>query len=585
MIGNLLICINFIIFLDVCICFQNTGIIILKPKQFIITDKYCGQGLPKYYTPIIPPNLRRSRAIKASIRSEINSNSPKAKKWSFPTSRVRIFLSALLIIIPSLLIRRKVILLDVGISVLLISLIAIINTAKISVYEWTSKLKLLQKSVLKHSTPLTKKYFFKNENAADRVTLLGVFINIILSITKFFGGLACNSAVLVADAGHSLSDLFSDFITLWAVQISRLPADDDHPYGHGKFESVGSLFLSLTLLMTGLSVGSWSYEKLVTVLQTQKITLSTLFNFKNIAASAAGSSGTSVLLKVPTWPALVLAAVSIFSKEWLFRITKRVGEVMNSQILIANAWHHRSDAFSSILSLISIAFAMILPHKFLFADAAGGILVAGMICLTGLEILFESVKQLTDTAATSDDKLLLDITKIAESVAGVIGIKQLRSRSVGSGYIIDMAIATDTKLSATAAQSIAERVRWKVMQSFPGNELMEVSVKTRTTDVLCPLLSGRQRTIEDIEKDVKNIVQEFNVTIDVRKVVVHYINTLELSVEVLITRSAYCTEEPPLELRSFAESFREKILSEVPDIVQAEIHMVLADNSLQLSSS
>ena len=103
----------------------------------------------------------------------------------------------------------------------------------------------------RHSTPMTRKFFFKNENAADRVTLLGIVINVVLSIAKFWGGLAFNSAVLISDAGHSLSDLFSDFITLWAVQVARLPADEDHPYGHGKFESVGSLFLSLTLLVTG----------------------------------------------------------------------------------------------------------------------------------------------------------------------------------------------------------------------------------------------------------------------------------------------------------------------------------------------
>ena len=128
------------------------------------------------------------------------------------------------------------------------------------------KVASLQSSLVKHSTPLTRKFFFKNENAADRVTLLGIFVNIILSISKFWGGIVFNSAVLVSDAGHSLSDLFSDFITLWAVQVARLPADDDHPYGHGKFESVGSLFLSLTLLITGAGVGSWSYDKMQAVI-------------------------------------------------------------------------------------------------------------------------------------------------------------------------------------------------------------------------------------------------------------------------------------------------------------------------------
>ena len=164
------------------------------------------------------------------------------------------------------------------------------------------------------------------------------------------------------------------------MQIARLPPDEDHPYGHGKFESVGSLFLSLTLLTTGIGVGSWSYDRMTQVL------LSSPNNLKN--------------LKLPTWPALLLAATSIFAKEWLFRVTKRVGDLLNSQVIIANAWHHRSDAFSSILSLASIAMAIFLPGL-LAADSAAGILIAGMICMTGLEILIESIRQLTDTSDSS----------------------------------------------------------------------------------------------------------------------------------------------------------------------------------------
>lgn len=166
------------------------------------------------------------------------------------------------------------------------------------------------------------KYFFKNENAADRVTLLGVWINLVLSASKLVGGVVFNSAVLVADAGHSLSDLFSDFITLWAVQVARIPADEDHPYGHGKFESIGSLFLSLTLILTGLGVGTWSYDKMKNVLLAQVV-------------SASKES-----LKLPSWPALLLAAFSIAAKEWLFRVTRRVGNAMNSQILIGKCVHN-----------------------------------------------------------------------------------------------------------------------------------------------------------------------------------------------------------------------------------------------------
>ena len=135
-------------------------------------------------------------------------------------------------------------------------------------------------------------------------------------------------------------------------------------------------------------------------------------------------NGVQTLVQIPSWPALALAAVSIAAKEWLFQITKKVGDALNSQILVANAWHHRSDAFSSILSLISIAAAMSLPG-FLIADSAAGMLVAGMICLTGSEILSESVKQLTDT---SDKSLTIKIESLSTDVAGVLGVTQIRAR-------------------------------------------------------------------------------------------------------------------------------------------------------------
>ena len=130
-----------------------------------------------------------------------------------------------------------------------------------------------------------------------------------------------------------------------------------HPYGHGKFEAVGSLFLALTLFATGLSVGASANGKLLEILQ---------------------NSGAGAAVTLPTWPALIMAFLSITSKEWLFRITRTVGEELNSQVVIANAWHHRSDAYSSVLALGSIFLAMTVPGM-AAADAAAGLLVAYVI--------------------------------------------------------------------------------------------------------------------------------------------------------------------------------------------------------------
>lgn len=322
--------------------------------------------------------------------------------------RAMLLFSSIFFIIPAI-IRRKITKLDLSLFVFFASSLAFFGAAKQNVKAAIVKLKSIQQNLIRHSTPLTRKYFFKNENAADRVTLLGLWVNIALSVVKFLGGVFFHSAVLVADAGHSLSDLFSDFITLWAVQIARLPADDDHPYGHGKFEAVGSLFLSIILLFTGIGVGSWSYERMNQVLAT----------------SLGAASRRSVTLPSPS--AMFLALLSIVSKEWLYRVTKRVGVALNNQVVIANAWHHRSDAFSSVLSLASIALAIFFP-SLLIVDSAAGIFIAGMICMTGLEILGESMKQLTDT---SDQTLNAKIVKLAEIVDGVQEVKSARARSIG----------------------------------------------------------------------------------------------------------------------------------------------------------
>lgn len=482
---------------------------------------------------------------------QINNGNKSNIKLS---QNVRILISALLIIIPSI-IRRKVTRLDFGLFLIISSTFLVVDTLKAFVKDWITKVRTVNDMFWKHTSPLTRNFFFKNENAADRVTLLGIFVNIVLSITKFAGGILFNSAVLVADAGHSLSDLFSDFITLWAVQISRIPADEDHPYGHGKFESIASLFLALSLLGTGLSVGSWSYDKFVVVCRNAAL----------LSSSQISSSSSAAIESVltPSWPALVLAAGSIFSKEWLYRITKRVGQLLNSQILIANAWHHRSDAFSSILSLVSIALAMLMP-QFSFADAGGGLLIAGMICFSGIEILFESVKQLSDT---SDNSNVPEIRSIVENTDGVLGVSSIRTRSVGSGEVVDILILTDTKISVSSSHAIAERARWSILQKMPS--VIEVSIKSRFIEPVCPLLSQSIRSLADIEKEIKTHTEheDFKDIQDIDKVTIHYLNTFQISAEVVIKVNSGISFDMAVLI---ANKLRDKVLSG-KDVVQADV--------------
>jgi len=413
--------------------------------------------------------------------------------------------------------------------------------------------------MVKHSTPLSADYFFRNDNAADRVTFLGAIVNILLSAGKFAVGVGCHSSALIADAGHSLSDLFSDFVTLWAVQVARLPPDDDHPYGHGKFESVGSLFLSLTLLGTGLSVGVTSYMKFLRVINVQRT--------EGIAAAAT-------LVDIPTWPALIMAAMSIFSKEWLYRITRRVGEKLNSQVVIANAWHHRSDAYSSVLALISIGLAMAVPG-FLAADPAAGMLVAGMIAMTGAEIMGESVKQLTD--AVTDEEMVKNVEVVASEDADIEGVTRVRARQVGSSALVDVEVEVPPDLSASAIRAIEERIRVRIVSEVEG--VLNVEVKATAKDVVfCPLLTAIEDSDEEhhisateVEEAARELLDADPGVQSVKGITVHYQDTVLVRVDANICVNPRSTVS---QANALAARLRNN-LEQSDDIDQANIYLDL----------
>jgi hypothetical protein len=204
----------------------------------------------------------------------------------------------------------------------------------------------------------------------------------------------------------------------------------------------------------------------------------------------------------------------------------------------------------------------------LIADSAAGILVAGMISLTGLEVFWESVKQLTDA---SDERIIPQIALAAKSVEGVHGVKNIRARSVGSGSLVDLTIFTETKLSTSAAHAIAERTRWQIIESVP--QALDVLVRTQAVDTIhCPLLTKHQRSIADIEKLVQDAVVEVNQSngiFAVKRVTTHYLNVNDVSVEVLLTLAS--GETIPLEIvREKALELKSK-LSLQDGILQAEI--------------
>lgn len=279
-------------------------------------------------------------------------------------------------------------------------------------------------------------------------------------------GIMCHSSALIADAGHSLSDLFSDVVTLCAVSIGRLPPDEDHPFGHGKFEAIGSLFLSLTLLGTGLGIGLISNQKLVEIISLHR---------KGTALASAAV--------LPGLPALIMAAVSVVSKEWLFRVTKAVGERLQSSVVIANAWHHRSDAYTSVMAVASIALARYVPGL-VFCDAAAGLLVGATIGMTGAEILGQSINELTDR---HPDALAQSVKAVAMSHPSVSVVEAVRARPVGSSATVDVHVHVAEYSDDKVDQAIQTFIEESLPEPVPIIKV-KVQVTTALRDVVDRLI-------------------------------------------------------------------------------------------------
>lgn len=268
-----------------------------------------------------------------------------------------------------------------------------------------------------------------------RISLVGIIGNILLSAFKLFAGIAGNSGAMVSDAVHSLSDVFATFIAFLGVRLSKREADQKHPYGHERLECVASLLLGLILAVTGFGIGKAGIGKII--------------------------AGNYEALAVPGVIALAAAIVSILSKEGMYWYTRHYAKILNSPAFMADAWHHRSDAFSSIGSLIGIAGAML---GFPVLDSAASVVICLFILKVSYDILKDAISKMLDTSCgESYDKALADYISAQENV---ICIDSLHSRMFGNRTYIDLEIQVDGNLSLKDAHAIAERIHDNVEEHF-----------------------------------------------------------------------------------------------------------------------
>ena len=378
------------------------------------------------------------------------------------------------------------------------------------------------------------------EKHALSVTWLGLIANLLMAIAKGFVGIISHSSALIADAGHSFSDLLSDIVTLWAVRMAGIPKDDNHPYGHGKFETVGSFVVALMLVFTGIGV-AWH-----------------VLNKMNSP-------------EVPGTPALWMAAIAIAVKEALFHLTRMVSRRSGSRILLANAWHHRSDAISSVAALVGIAGA---NWGIPMMDPIAGVLVAGLIVKAGIDIGYESLRELTDEIP--EEEVISELKKILADVEGVDHYHEMRARRMGPHLLVDLHIEVDSMMSISAAHQVAERVRLRILDKIPAVNEVLVHVDAEDDFIEEEVESSRDivlmRPQREIEADVKKVLNEIPEITGITHIYCHYLNQ-NLSVQVNIMLD---TEMRIIEAQKIASTARMKI-EQIKDIDDADLHLELDD--------
>ena len=273
------------------------------------------------------------------------------------------------------------------------------------------------------------------QTIVNRVTSIGIIGNVILSLFKFLAGIFGHSSAMVSDAIHSLSDVLATFIAWLGIKLSMQAPDREHPYGHERLECVASLLLGAILFGTGLMIG--------------------LSGLKTILAGHYDE------LQSPGSVALIAAVVSIATKEGMFWYTRHYAKVLNSAAFMADAWHHRSDALSSIGSLIGIGGAML---GFPILDPLASVAIAVCIIKVAYDILKDAVSKMLDTACSSEyEKKLADFISAQD---GVDRLDVLHTRMFGNKIYIDAEISVDGDKSLTDAHEIAEGVHNQVEKHF-----------------------------------------------------------------------------------------------------------------------
>lgn len=290
----------------------------------------------------------------------------------------------------------------------------------------------------------------EREKEIFRVTIWGGIINVVLLVVKFAAGIFGHSAAMIADAVHSLTDFATDVVVLIFVHLGNKPADRGHDYGHGKYETLATAIIGTSLLAVGVLIFCSGAGKTWRVIQGE-------------------------MLPSPGKVALVAAVASIVLKEWAYRFTVKVGKRCQSEAVVANAWHHRSDALSSVGTMIGIGGAILLGNRWTALDPLASIVVSVFIVRAAWQLMMESMKELTEASLSDEDESV--IMHIAASEPGVSEVHNLRTRRVGNLIAIEMHARMLGSTPLVEAHLHATAIEHRLKEHFGPDTLVSIHLE------------------------------------------------------------------------------------------------------------
>ncbi|MDG1852083.1 MAG: cation diffusion facilitator family transporter, partial [Gammaproteobacteria bacterium] len=328
----------------------------------------------------------------------------------------------------------------------------------------------------------------QDKQAAIRVTLIGALLDLVLGLAKIFIGITANSIGLISDGVHSLSDLLTDGFILFITNLSHSEPDRDHPYGHRRFETLGTIALGVVLFAIASIIAFDSIERLTR----------------------------DESLPIPGWIGLLVAFISIISKEWIYRYTKKVAELTNSSLLLANAWHSRTDSFSSIAVLVGIVGAML---GYPVMDSLAAIFVALMIAKIAWDLVSSSLKELVDTALPRDK--VNAISAHVNQLVGIVDVHELRTRQHGGRSFVDLHVQVAPRISVSEGHFLADHISASLKRAFP--DISDIVVHIDPEEDLDDSGAGELPMRADVEAMLFSRWQSILQKTSVKRVELHYL--------------------------------------------------------------